>query len=333
MTGLSLSDTLDLSLSDRSGGEGNQREAGAGAAGRVPHCLRPVLGTGVAGTSGDDIAEAAGLSTRTIWRYFRSKESCVEPLLAKSADRFLASARRWPHDLSLSEHLAADSIAFPLSPQDIEDELSAVRLATMTADEPALRSAYLMVHDQMELGLIPVIADRLGLPEDDLTVRLCAAAVTGAFRVVDEDVSKAPSSTARRSARRRRWRSWTGRSGKPPTADWVVPSNPENPISSRAGACRPGEQACPRKVSHGATRTHQCRRLLQPARARRCDDLPGRHQDRLPRTMEEPAQRLGAGRRRRRDRAVCDGRRHAQCVHLPLDARFPMAALHAGQRR
>ena len=136
-------------------------------------------------------AAAAGLSTRTIWRYFRSKESCVEPLLAKSADRFLASARRWPPELSLSEHLAADAIAHPLSPQDIEDELSAIRLATMTTSDPALRTAYLMVHDRMERGLIPVIADRLGLPEDDLTVRLCAAAVTGAFRVVDEDVSRA----------------------------------------------------------------------------------------------------------------------------------------------
>lgn len=146
---------------------------------------------GVAGTSGDDIAAAAGLSTRTIWRYFRSKESCVEPLLAKSADRFLASARRWPHELSLSEHLAADAIAHPLSPQDIEDELSAIRLATMTESDPALRTAYLMVHDRMEAGLIPVIAGRLGLPDGDLTVRLCAAAVTGAFRVIDEDVSKA----------------------------------------------------------------------------------------------------------------------------------------------
>lgn len=123
--------------------------------------------------------------------YFRSKESCVEPLLAKSADRFLASARRWPHELSLSEHLAADAIAHPLSPQDIEDELSAIRLATMTESDPALRTAYLMVHDRMERGLIPVIADRLGLPEDDLTVRLCAAAVTGAFRVVRQDVSRA----------------------------------------------------------------------------------------------------------------------------------------------
>lgn len=44
---------------------------------------------GVSATSGDDIAAAAGLSTRTIWRYFRSKESCVEPVLALSAQRFI----------------------------------------------------------------------------------------------------------------------------------------------------------------------------------------------------------------------------------------------------
>lgn len=146
---------------------------------------------GVAAASGDDIAAAAGLSTRTIWRYFRTKESCVEPLLAKSADRFLASMRRWPPELSLAEHLAVDIIRHPLSPQDIEDEISAMRIATMTGSEPALRTAYLMVHDRMEAGLIPVIAGRLGLPDGDLTVRLCAAAVTGAFRVIDEDVSKA----------------------------------------------------------------------------------------------------------------------------------------------
>lgn len=146
---------------------------------------------GVPATSGDDIAAAAGLSTRTIWRYFRTKESCVEPLLARSAERFVAILHRWPHELSLTDHLAADGVAHPLSPQDIEDEVSAMRIATMTATEPALRTAYLMVHDQMEQGFIPVIADRLQLPADDLTVRLCAAAVTGAFRVIDEDVSRA----------------------------------------------------------------------------------------------------------------------------------------------
>ncbi|CAJ1580174.1 helix-turn-helix domain-containing protein [[Mycobacterium] wendilense] len=146
---------------------------------------------GVAGTSGDDIAAAAGLSTRTIWRYFRTKESCVEPMLARTVDRFIGMLQRWPPELSLAEHLAADSAAYPLTPQEVADEISAMRIATMSTSEPALRTAYLMVHDQMERGFIPVIADRLRLEESDLTVRLCAAAVTAAFRVVDEDVSHA----------------------------------------------------------------------------------------------------------------------------------------------
>jgi AcrR family transcriptional regulator len=146
---------------------------------------------GVAGTSGDAIAAAAGLSTRTIWRYFRSKEACVEPVLAKSFQRFVDVLGRWPDTLSLAEHLAADVKAHPFSPQDLEDEHSAMRIATMTATEPALRTAYLMAHDELERAFIPVIAKRLRLADDDLTVRLCAATVTGALRVIDEDVSRA----------------------------------------------------------------------------------------------------------------------------------------------
>lgn len=146
---------------------------------------------GVSGTTGDDIAAAAGLSTRTIWRYFRSKESCVEPVLAKSTHRFIAVLDRWPRELSLGEHMAADAIAHPFTEQDIADEVSAMRIASMTASEPALRTAYLMVHDELERGFIPVIAKRLRLHRDELTVRLCAAAVTGALRVIDEDVSTA----------------------------------------------------------------------------------------------------------------------------------------------
>lgn len=146
---------------------------------------------GVAGTSGDDIAAAAGLSTRTIWRYFRTKESCVEPVLARTVDRFIGMLQRWPLELSLADHLAADAVAHPLTPQEVEDEISAMRIAAMSSSDPALRTAYLMVHDQMERGFIPVIADRLRLDDSDLTVRLCAAAVTAAFRVVDEDVSRA----------------------------------------------------------------------------------------------------------------------------------------------
>ncbi|KQY08376.1 TetR family transcriptional regulator [Mycobacterium sp. Root135] len=145
---------------------------------------------GVPATTGDDIAAAAGLSTRTIWRYFRSKESCVEPVLAQSANRFIALAGRWPDELSLADHMAADMIENPLTERELADEIASLRIATMSATEPALRTAYLMVHDEMERGFVPVVARRLRLPEDDLTARLCAAAVTAAFRVVDEDVGR-----------------------------------------------------------------------------------------------------------------------------------------------
>jgi AcrR family transcriptional regulator len=146
---------------------------------------------GVSGTSGDDIAAAAGLSTRTVWRYFRSKESCVEPVLAKSMQRFVGMLERWPDELSLGEHLAADAVSHPFSPEDLEDERRAMRIATMTDSEPALRTSYLMVHDELERALVPVIAKRLRRGVEDLTVRLCAATVTGALRVIDEDVSRA----------------------------------------------------------------------------------------------------------------------------------------------
>jgi AcrR family transcriptional regulator len=145
---------------------------------------------GVSATTGDDIAAAAGLSTRTIWRYFRTKESCVEPVLALSAQRFIALANRWPDELSLADHMAADLVQNPLTEREIADEVAGLRIAIMSATEPALRTAYLMVHDEMERGFIPVVARRLRRPDDDLTVRLCAAAVTAAFRVVDEDVGR-----------------------------------------------------------------------------------------------------------------------------------------------
>lgn len=110
-------------------------------------------------------------------------------MLAKSAHRFIKVLDRWPAEVSLAQHMRADTVAHPFSEQDLADETAAMRIAAMSVTEPALRTAYLMVHDEMERGFIPVIGKRLGLPPEDLTVRLCAAATTAALRVVDEDVS------------------------------------------------------------------------------------------------------------------------------------------------
>lgn len=149
------------------------------------------LERGVAATSGDDIAAAAGLSKRTVWRYFRSKESCVEPLFAVSALRFASVLRRWPLQASIESHLHAAIRPQDQTPQEIADDVLAVRLIALLPQQPALRTAWLMSCHLAEEQLIDVIGRRANRPANDFDVRLCTAAVVAAVRVVDEDVSTA----------------------------------------------------------------------------------------------------------------------------------------------
>jgi len=143
---------------------------------------------GVAATSGDDIAAAAGVSTRTVWRNFRSKESSVEPILAASAYRFLQSLRDWPHESSLEDHLLGGLDA-DLTTAEVVDEVSAMRIIALTVDEPVLRSAWLMVCSEAEREFAPIVATRLGIDPDDPRARLAAATAAAAARLVNETVS------------------------------------------------------------------------------------------------------------------------------------------------
>jgi AcrR family transcriptional regulator len=58
----------------------------------------------VEGTNDAAVAAAAGLSKRTVLRYFRSKEACVEPLFLAAGYRFVEMLRTWPRDASLELH-------------------------------------------------------------------------------------------------------------------------------------------------------------------------------------------------------------------------------------
>src|SRR5687768_13157205 len=51
---------------------------------------------GVASTTGEHIGRAVGVSARTVWRYFPSKESCVTPLFSEGIDTVTALLREWP---------------------------------------------------------------------------------------------------------------------------------------------------------------------------------------------------------------------------------------------
>ncbi|OZM79414.1 TetR/AcrR family transcriptional regulator [Pseudonocardia sp. MH-G8] len=152
---------------------------------------------GVAGTSGVRIAEAAGVSERTLWRLFRTKESCVEPLLTEALDGFCAVLRSWPAGVELAEHLqvAYTFVPRPSRPDigmdadmDTDSDTDAVlAVVRMTRDDPALRAVWLVLQERAEPTLAEVLAPRAGLPPGASEVRVLAATVNAALRVVTDD--------------------------------------------------------------------------------------------------------------------------------------------------
>lgn len=146
---------------------------------------------GVAATTGEQIADAVGISVRTLWRYFRNKESCAEPVLAQDAEEFVAVLQRWPREISLEDHLTAWATERPKDPVTQSYDQAVIRMAVLADTEPALRSALLMANDHIEREFVEVIADRLRRPTDDLEVRIHAAAAASVLRVISDDISAA----------------------------------------------------------------------------------------------------------------------------------------------
>ncbi|WP_247197639.1 TetR/AcrR family transcriptional regulator [Streptomyces sp. GESEQ-35] len=148
---------------------------------------------GVAATSGDQIAQAVGLSTRTIWRHFRSKESCAEPIVMQGVVTLMSVLRGWLRETSLEDHLAAEltRLGHEKPPVDLADEMLAMKMIRLADTEPALRTAWLMACDEMEREMSSVIGSRLDRPSDDLEVRMHAAAAVSVVRVMDEHIGAA----------------------------------------------------------------------------------------------------------------------------------------------
>lgn len=153
------------------------------------HAAELFVENGLAATSGAQIAAASGVSERTIWRYFASKESCVEPLFLSTALRFHTKLRQWPGNVSIEAHLYECCRIDDVLPQDITDGLLVVRLLTRMASEPALRAVWLSACHQVEQNMVDIVADRLDRSRKDFDVRLCAATVSAAMRLIDETIS------------------------------------------------------------------------------------------------------------------------------------------------
>ncbi|MEV8586391.1 TetR family transcriptional regulator [Streptomyces sp. NPDC051180] len=142
------------------------------------------------GTTAEDIAQRAGVALRTFYRYFRSKQDAVAPLLAGGADRWREQlAAAGPETGTGLARVLERSVAASLTPAD-EATAEGLRwtrgLLRAAAEDPALRAVWYRVNQESEERLREVVAGLAGPEADPLEVRLAAAAATDAIRVALE---------------------------------------------------------------------------------------------------------------------------------------------------
>ncbi|MFC9596182.1 TetR/AcrR family transcriptional regulator [Streptomyces sp. NPDC056944] len=140
------------------------------------------------GTTAEEIAQRAGVALRTFYRYFRSKQDAVAPLLAGGADRWRQQLAATEPGAGVPEALER-SIAASLTPESAAEEegLRWTRgLLRAAAEDPALRAVWYRVNQESEERLREVVAGLAGPDADPLEVRLAAAAATDAIRIALE---------------------------------------------------------------------------------------------------------------------------------------------------
>ncbi|WP_406142183.1 TetR family transcriptional regulator [Streptomyces sp. NBC_01089] len=143
---------------------------------------------GADSTTAEDIARASGIALRTFYRYFRTKEDAVAPLLSSGVKQWIADLRDSPGELPVPRALERAALR-ALTPTD-EAETQALHwtrglIRAMDA-HPGLRSVWLRVTHDAEEELTPVLAALAGDEVDPLEIRLASAAANTAMRVAVE---------------------------------------------------------------------------------------------------------------------------------------------------
>ncbi|MYS79123.1 TetR family transcriptional regulator [Embleya scabrispora] len=136
-------------------------------------------------TTVEDIAEASGMALRTFYRYFRSKEETVAPVLSAGIADWVDRLAACDPAVGLLEAMTTSYRAAMRHAREVDGVDDAqLRVVLRTADgHPALRAVWLGVHHDCEERLRPVIAARAGAGADGLAVDLAAGAANVAVRV------------------------------------------------------------------------------------------------------------------------------------------------------
>ena len=131
-----------------------------------------------------DIAAALDVSERTLFRYFDSKESLLDPRHEEIVARLVTVLAERPSDESA--FTAVHNTLRVLSEEFDEDRDAMALRTAIIGGCPALQSHLLHRQTELEDAIGAVVAERAGVDAADLRPRVFAAATVGALRVAIE---------------------------------------------------------------------------------------------------------------------------------------------------
>jgi AcrR family transcriptional regulator len=144
-------------------------------------------GRGFDAVTVDDIADAAGISRRTFFRYFESKEGAVLPFEEERLEllRRALAARPDGEPVLLTVRRATLAITEP-GPDGL-DRRDALRRLRIVQQNPSVHAQSLEIHSRWEAAVRDVLADHLGTdPSTSVTARVVAGATIAAVRAAVE---------------------------------------------------------------------------------------------------------------------------------------------------
>ena len=147
---------------------------------------------GYDGVSAETIAEQAGISLRTFYRYFTGKDAVLSPIVIDGIEELTERLAARPATESLAT--ALDNAYKQIAPQQGPEGVRV--LIGLFLDVPALRAQWLEDLRKIEEALIPVVQERARRPLTDLQAQLSAAAAVAALRVaLEHEARRGPSAS------------------------------------------------------------------------------------------------------------------------------------------